>query len=145
MFSALFNSFESGMIYAIMALGVYLTFRILDFPDMTVEGSFVTGASVAAIMIVNGFLADRCHVECHGGRVHRWDDNGFPAYERENQSSLGRYLNDDCALFDQFEDHGCIQHTVAFSNNHYHEYPGCLGWHRAGQFVEWSFILRGSR
>ncbi|MED3835490.1 ABC transporter permease subunit [Peribacillus frigoritolerans] len=55
MFSALFNSFESGMIYAIMALGVYLTFRILDFPDMTVEGSFVTGASVAAIMIVNGY------------------------------------------------------------------------------------------
>lgn len=55
MFTALFNSFESGMIYAIMALGVYLTFRILDFPDMTVEGSFVTGASVAALMIVNGF------------------------------------------------------------------------------------------
>lgn len=55
MLTALFNSFESGMIYAIMALGVYLTFRILDFPDMTVEGSFVTGASVAAIMIVNGY------------------------------------------------------------------------------------------
>ncbi|MFB5282067.1 ABC transporter permease [Peribacillus sp. Hz7] len=55
MFTALFNSFESGMIYAIMALGVYLTFRILDFPDLTVEGSFVTGASVAAIMIVNGY------------------------------------------------------------------------------------------
>lgn len=54
MFTALFNSFESGMIYALMALGVYLTFRILDFPDMTVEGSFVTGASVSAIMIVNG-------------------------------------------------------------------------------------------
>lgn len=55
MFTALFNSIESGMIYAIMALGVYLTFRILDFPDMTVEGSFVTGSSVAAMMIVNGF------------------------------------------------------------------------------------------
>ena len=55
MFTPVFNSFESGMIYAIMALGVYLTFRILDFPDMTVEGSFVTGSSVAAIMIVNGF------------------------------------------------------------------------------------------
>lgn len=52
---ALFNSFESGLIYAIMALGVYLTFRILDFPDMTVDGSFVTGAAVAAIMIINGF------------------------------------------------------------------------------------------
>jgi putative tryptophan/tyrosine transport system permease protein len=55
MFAAIFSSVESGMIFAIMALGVYLTFRILDFPDMTVEGSFVTGASVASIMIVNGF------------------------------------------------------------------------------------------
>ncbi|WP_110927518.1 ABC transporter permease [Bacillus massiliglaciei] len=55
MFTALFNSFESGMIYAIMALGVYLTFRILDFPDMTVDGSFVTGASVSALIIVNGY------------------------------------------------------------------------------------------
>ncbi|MFC0274584.1 ABC transporter permease [Metabacillus herbersteinensis] len=60
MIIALFGSVESGIIYAIMALGVYLSFRILDFPDLTVDGSFVTGASVAAIMIVNGsnpFLA----------------------------------------------------------------------------------------
>ncbi len=45
---------ELGLIYAVMALGVYLTFRILDFPDLTVDGSFTTGASVAAVMIVNG-------------------------------------------------------------------------------------------
>lgn len=37
-----------------MALGVYLSFRVLDFPDLTVDGSFVTGAAVAAILIVNG-------------------------------------------------------------------------------------------
>lgn len=54
MFTAVFGSIESGIIYAIMALGVYLTFRVLDFPDLTVDGSFVTGASVAAILIVNG-------------------------------------------------------------------------------------------
>ncbi|MFD1019213.1 ABC transporter permease [Thalassobacillus hwangdonensis] len=54
MFTAVFGSVESGIIYAIMALGVYLSFRILDFPDLTVDGSFVTGAAVAAIMIVNG-------------------------------------------------------------------------------------------
>jgi putative tryptophan/tyrosine transport system permease protein len=53
--TAIFASFESGIIYAIMALGVYLSFRILDFPDLTVDGSFVTGAAVAATMIVNGF------------------------------------------------------------------------------------------
>lgn len=51
---ALFGAVESGIIYAIMALGVYLTFRVLDFPDLTVDGSFVTGAGVAAISISNG-------------------------------------------------------------------------------------------
>jgi putative ABC transport system permease protein len=51
---AIFSSVEAGVIYAIMALGVYLSFRVLDFPDLTVDGSFVTGAGVAAIMIVNG-------------------------------------------------------------------------------------------
>lgn len=45
---------ELGLIYAIMALGVYLTFRILDFPDLTVDGSFTTGAAVASISIING-------------------------------------------------------------------------------------------
>ena len=54
MFNAIFGSFEAGVIYALMALGVYLSFRILDFPDMTVDGSFVTGASVAAVLIVGG-------------------------------------------------------------------------------------------
>ncbi|KEF38234.1 ABC-type uncharacterized transport system, permease component [Schinkia azotoformans MEV2011] len=60
MFIAIFGSIESGIIYAIMALGVYLSFRILDFPDLTVDGSFVTGAAVTAVLIVNGvnpFLA----------------------------------------------------------------------------------------
>ena len=51
---AIFHAIEAGIIYAIMALGVYLTFRILDFPDLTVDGSFVTGAATASILIVNG-------------------------------------------------------------------------------------------
>ena len=54
MFLSLFGAVESGAIYAIMALGVYLTFRVLDFPDLTVDGSFVTGAAVASISIMNG-------------------------------------------------------------------------------------------
>ncbi|OES44545.1 ABC transporter permease [Domibacillus iocasae] len=54
MMTAMFGAVESGVIYAIMALGVYLSFRVLDFPDLTVDGSFVTGGAVASIMIVNG-------------------------------------------------------------------------------------------
>ncbi|MDQ0214435.1 putative ABC transport system permease protein [Oikeobacillus pervagus] len=55
MFTAMFGSVEVGIIYAIMALGVYISFRILDFPDLTVDGSFVTGAAVAAMMITTGY------------------------------------------------------------------------------------------
>ncbi|MFB5661347.1 ABC transporter permease [Alteribacillus sp. HJP-4] len=54
MFTSMFGAFESGLIYALMALGVYLSFRVLDFPDLTVDGSFVTGAAMAAVMIING-------------------------------------------------------------------------------------------
>ena len=45
---------EQGMIYAIMALGVYITYKILDFPDLTVDGSFPMGAAITAVMISRG-------------------------------------------------------------------------------------------
>lgn len=45
---------EQGLLWGIMVLGVYLTFRILDFPDLTVDGSFTLGAAVAAHMIIAG-------------------------------------------------------------------------------------------
>ncbi|MEL4504864.1 ABC transporter permease [Luteococcus sp. H138] len=45
---------DLGLIYGLMALGVYLTFRVLDFPDLTVDGSFTTGAAVAASGIIAG-------------------------------------------------------------------------------------------
>lgn len=45
---------EIGLLYAIMALGVYLTYRVLDFPDLTVDGSFTTGAATCAILLVSG-------------------------------------------------------------------------------------------
>ena len=47
----LLSVLAQGMIYAIMALGVYITYKILDFPDLTVDGSFPMGAAIAAVMI----------------------------------------------------------------------------------------------
>src|SRR3546814_14479864 len=44
---------EIGLVYSLVALGVFLSFRILDFPDLTVDGSFPLGAAVAATLIVN--------------------------------------------------------------------------------------------
>lgn len=51
---ALFGALETGLIYALVALGVYISFRILDFPDLTADGSFPLGGAVAAVCIVNG-------------------------------------------------------------------------------------------
>lgn len=48
------GAFESGLIYALVALGVYLSFRVLDFPDLTVDGSFPLGAAVAATAVLGG-------------------------------------------------------------------------------------------
>ncbi|MFC4779095.1 ABC transporter permease [Paenibacillus sp. GCM10023252] len=55
LFLSMPGAIELGLLYALMALGVYITFRILDFPDLTVDGSFTTGAGIAAIMITNGY------------------------------------------------------------------------------------------
>lgn len=51
---AFFGAVEIGLVYALVALGVFLSFRVLDFPDLTVDGSFPLGAAVAATMIVAG-------------------------------------------------------------------------------------------
>lgn len=45
---------EQGLIFGIMALGVYITYKILDFPDLTVDGSFPLGAAVAAVLVTKG-------------------------------------------------------------------------------------------
>lgn len=49
---ALLGSLELGLISALVALGVYLSFRVLNFPDLTVDGSFPLGGAVAAVLIV---------------------------------------------------------------------------------------------
>ena len=45
---------EQGLIYGILALGVYITYKILDFPDLTVDGSFRLGAAITAAFITRG-------------------------------------------------------------------------------------------
>lgn len=54
---AFIGALETGLAFALVALGSYLTFRILDFPDLTVEGSFPLGAAVAAKLMVAGIDA----------------------------------------------------------------------------------------
>lgn len=54
MIDILIGVLEQGFIYGIMALGVYITYKILDFPDLSVDGTFPLGAAVTAILLTKG-------------------------------------------------------------------------------------------
>lgn len=73
----LFGAVEMGLIYSLVAIGVYLSFRTLDFPDLTVDGSFPLGAAVCAAMITGGYspmYATLCAIlaGCLAGLVTAW-------------------------------------------------------------------------
>lgn len=51
----LVSTLTQGLIYAQLSYGVYITYKILDFPDLTVDGSFPLGAAVTAVLLVGGF------------------------------------------------------------------------------------------
>lgn len=48
------NILEQASLFGLVAMGVYITYKILDFPDLSVEGSYPLGASIVAILLVNG-------------------------------------------------------------------------------------------
>ena len=54
LFNALPSAVSQGVIWGIMAIGVYITYRILDVADLTVDGSIATGGAVAAVLIISG-------------------------------------------------------------------------------------------
>ena len=54
LFRSMPGAFAQGMVWGLMALGVYITYRLLDFADLIVDGSFATGGAVAVMLIRGG-------------------------------------------------------------------------------------------
>jgi putative ABC transport system permease protein len=54
MVSLFIGVLEEGLVYAVMALGVYITYKILDFPDLSVDGTFPLGGAITAVLIIAG-------------------------------------------------------------------------------------------
>ncbi|ENP63650.1 ABC transporter permease [Brucella abortus] len=52
---AFWGAVELGLVFAFVAIGVYMAFRVLDFPDLTVDGSFPLGAAVTGVLILAGY------------------------------------------------------------------------------------------
>lgn len=55
MLDMIIGTVTQGLIYALLSYGIYITYKILDFPDLTVDGSFPLGAAVTAVFLVKGF------------------------------------------------------------------------------------------
>src|SRR5690348_3226746 len=51
----LIGAIEIGLIYSLVAIGIYITFKIINFPDLTVDGSFTLGAAISSSMIFAGY------------------------------------------------------------------------------------------
>lgn len=52
--SIILGVLEEGLVYSIMAMGVYITYKILDFPDLSVDGTFPLGSAITAVLIIAG-------------------------------------------------------------------------------------------
>ncbi len=117
----MFSSVEAGLIYAVMALGVYLSFRILDFPDLTVDGSFVTGSSVAAVLIVNGANPFAASAAALLAGFAAGVLTGLLHTKGKINPLLSGSFNDDRFVFDQFAHYGQIERSAVAAGNGHHK------------------------
>ena len=82
---------EEGFLYGLLALGIYISLRILDIPDLTTEGSFGFGSAVAAIVASKGLsITSR---NCY---------RPF-ANQAKSSSCFGRYYNNERPLLNKFD------------------------------------------
>lgn len=105
--SLLQNVLEEGLIYGIVAMGVYITYKILDFPDLSVDGTFPLGCAVTAAMIVAGvnpWLA--CIASFVAGALARLRHGAAPCAAARHRFALGHYC-DDGLLVRESDYFGC--------------------------------------
>ena len=96
--SLLQNVLEEGFIYGVVAMGVYITYKILDFPDLSVDGTFPLGCAVTAALIVGGInpwlaciasfiagvLAAPCEAAGDGPAVGHHCDDGLLVHQSDH-------------------------------------------------------------
>ena len=99
--ATILSGVAQGLIWAILTLGVYLTFRILDIADLTVEGTFPLGAAVTVVLINTGMSPALRAARRLGSRIYY----GLSAYDFSDSRHLIRYFDDDRALFGQYSNY----------------------------------------
>jgi len=111
--SLLIGALSIGFILSLLALGVYVSFRIFGFPDITTEGSITLGAAVAGVLLVHGWPPFAATLAgalrgLSGRRVHRLAGHQIP-----DQPPALRHHHHDRALLREPSHHGQKQSTAA--------------------------------
>lgn len=98
-----------GLIWGVMALGVYVTYKLLDIADLTVDSSLCTGGATSAMLILAGFhpIVSLLFAAL-AGMAARLGDR-FSAYPSQNSGHSCRYSHTARIVFHQPPDHGKIQ------------------------------------
>ena len=97
--SLILSTIWQGLLWGILALGVYVTYRVLDIADLTVEGSYPLGAAVAISYIAGGGSPVIAVVLAFSGRFCCRDRNRIVAYKVKDSGIVGGDLNDDWVVF----------------------------------------------
>ena len=87
----LISIISQGLIWAVLGLGIFMTFRILDFPDMTTEGSFPLGGAVAVTLITKGVG----NLGSHWCRLFGRASDRPSLHQGEDSDFIVRDLSDD--------------------------------------------------
>lgn len=105
LFNALPGAVAQGLIWGIMAIGVYITFRILDIADLTVDGTLCTGGAVCIMLMQSGQNVWVALISaCWRGRGRYGD--GPSVYIYGDSGDFVRYFNTAWAVFGEFENNG---------------------------------------
>ncbi len=106
---ALPGNVAQGIIWGIMALGVYITFRILDFADLTVDGSLATGGAVAVMLIRGGMNPALALLFAFLAGMAAGFVTGILHTFFWNSGHSGQYSDADRTLLGESRNHGKIQ------------------------------------
>ena len=93
------KAIELGLIFSILSLGVYISFRVLNVPDLTVDGSFATGCAVCAVIddfrsSLSWFIVG----VCSGWLM--WNGNSISSNQNAYAAFIGWHIDYGCSLFD---------------------------------------------